>query len=92
MIQLDNKRYYITLIIASILVLLLLIVVWSFSDNSEIQFGCSINNIQYIDVSPDECWNEDISNRFCPFLGDISCNGESKGISKLLGSIVLKNM
>lgn len=58
-------------------------------DNSKAGFGCDINNIEYMDVSPYNCWNPDINSKFCPMPKDISCNGDVEGIGELLIRMIM---
>lgn len=80
----NNKKYYITLIVVSILSLFVLL---SFADDSRVAFSCSINNIEYKDVNPNNCWIKDINATYCPMPHDISCNGEVSELGNLIINI-----
>ena len=80
----NYKKYYITLSVICILSLLLIFVIWSFSDRSRVAFNCSINNIDYIDVSPLDCWIDEINSTYCPLPKDIYCSGEVSGLANLM--------
>lgn len=84
----DNKKYYITLTVATLLIILLSIVIGSFSDNSKVVGSCSINNIEYVNVSPSECWNDGINSDYCPLPGDISYSGELSGLGNLMFGLI----
>ena len=86
-----DKRYYITLGISSLLALLLIIAIWSYSDNSRVAFSCSINNIEYRDVTPNECWDDGINATYCPLPHDIGCSGDVAGLGSLLMNIMLNS-
>lgn len=83
----ENKKYYITLTVVSFLFLLLLVTILSFSDRSKIKGSCSINNIEYVNVSPSDCWDEGISSNWCPLPEDIHCDGEISNLARLVGQI-----
>ena len=87
----NNKKYYITLTIVSILTLFLIFVLWSFSDDSKVSGSCSINNIDYVNVSPSECWTKNINETYCPLPRDISCNGEIVELGNLIWGIIRGN-
>ena len=52
----NNKKYYITLTVIAILSLLLIGVLFAFSDNSEVAFNCKVVDLEWRDVSPSSCW------------------------------------
>ena len=86
--KIDNKKYYITLTVASLLLFLLIISIWSFSDNSRVSGSCSINNIEYVNVSPSECWIDNINSSYCPLPKDILCSGEVLGLGRLMMGMI----
>jgi hypothetical protein len=52
-----------------------------------VSFGakCDIKGIEYKNVCPAKCWNDEISCRFCPLPSDLSCDINAKApILKLI--------
>ncbi len=60
------------------------------SNDNSVSGKCSINNIEYKDVTPNECWNEDINATLCPLPKDIECSGSMEGLGSLLINLMLK--
>ena len=87
----SNKKYYITLTVITLLIFLAIISGWWQSDNSSVSGSCGITGIEYRDVSPNECWNEDINATYCPLPKNVVCSFRFSGLADLLIAIA-KNM
>ena len=88
MMKIDKKQYYITLFTIAFVLLFVILFSWWQSDNSAVNGGCSITGINYVDVSPSECWNDDINATFCPLPTNIECQGEVKGLADFMIGII----
>ncbi len=84
----SNKKYYITLTVIALLVLLAIVNNFWQSDNSSVSGSCGITDIEYRDVSPVECWNEDLNSTYCPLPKNLVCSFTFSGLGDLLISIV----
>jgi len=84
----DDVRYYITLVMISLLFLYLVTALWWIDDRSSVNGKCSITDINYVDVSPSECWIGNVNETFCPLPTNIDCSGEIQGIAKLFVEIL----
>ena len=72
----NNKKYYITLTVITITIIIVTtLIVNAKTVNVSGGGSCSINNIEYVDVSPLDCWMGGINSTFCPLPHDISCSG-----------------
>ncbi len=85
-----NKRYYITLPIATILIFLAIMALWSAADTSKVSLHCSISDIEYRDVSPERCWDSDDYNTstYCPLPHNINCKGDMESLGSIVGSMI----
>ncbi len=84
------KRYYITLPIATVLIFLAIMAMWSVGDTSKVSFQCSINDIEYRDVRPYPCWDSDDYNTsaYCPLPHNIDCKGNLENLGTIAGSMI----
>lgn len=48
---------------------------------------CNLEEIKLIDVRPNECWNNDFSEKYCPIPTDMKCNIWYNGNIKLLSDL-----
>ena len=85
-----TKRYYITLPIVTILLLILLMALWSSMDESKVSIQCSISDIEYRDVRPYKCWNSNDYNnsKYCPLPHNINCKGDIARLGTITGSMI----
>ena len=77
----DILKYFAVVVVIGLLFAINLI------DNSVINIDCSITGINYVDVSPSECWASNINETFCPLPENIECSGQLKGLSDLINNI-----
>jgi len=71
-----NLRFFVIIIVLVFLVVFVtLVVVFSKTDNIDMDGYVSLNNIELVNVSPYDCWNEDFNNEFCPVPHDITLTG-----------------
>ena len=89
--MIGNKRYYITLTIVFILFLLLIGVLFAFSDKSEIATTCKIVDLEWRDVSPSACWIG-FNETYCPLPHSFECDFRVKGLGSLLTNIMIESL
>jgi len=86
-----DKKYYITLVVISILGLFIITALWWVQDNSKVAGSCSFGGIELINVSPYPCYM-DFVEEYCPVPKDVSCSFEVDGIGQLISKIFLEKI
>lgn len=84
--ELNKKQYYVTLFTIAFVILTAIFYIWKPNDNSTVIGKCSITGINYVDVSPNVCWNNKINSEFCPLPTNIECSGEMKSLSDVISN------
>lgn len=83
----DKKQYYVTLFMIVFVLLFAILFSWWQSDNSQLSISCKFNQIELVNLTPDKCWNEEFSSKYCPIPKDIDCSVDIKGLADFIVAI-----
>ena len=71
----DNKRYYITLVLViTTIIVSVVLLTGSQVEMASGRVDCRFSYIEYTNVSPLVCWYDDIAPDYCPLPHDVQCS------------------
>jgi hypothetical protein len=88
--KMDNRMYYITLAVISFIILFAILALWWSNDTSKVAARCNINDIKYLNVSPEKCWMAEFNSTRCPYFGQVDCSFELQGLARILSNMVTR--
>lgn len=80
------------IVIAVLIITAGAIVIAFFTTKSNIDVSCEIQGIEYTDVRPNECWNPEIADEYCPLPTSLSCRFKGDTNTLTLSNILVASL
>lgn len=71
--KINWKFLILTILVLITIIISIVLITGSNIGNLKGEIDCSFNNIEYTNITPYNCWYNDISSNYCPMPKDIHC-------------------